>query len=171
MVVVAIIGILAAIAIPNFMSSRNRAYEASLRANMHTVQLCTEDFAALAEGFYPGNLDTRIGDVLSSLGYEIDAGWENKPPFYNSIADGRRKPPFTSRALLQPHAGFCNPFMRADVAIDNIAGPPAVPPSGCTYYTGFDETGPKLSGGVAEAYSICGYGRKAPIVLVLSSGR
>ena len=37
MIVVVIIGILAAIAIPNFMSMQDRAKEGSVKANMHTT--------------------------------------------------------------------------------------------------------------------------------------
>jgi prepilin-type N-terminal cleavage/methylation domain-containing protein len=39
MIVVVIIGILAAIAIPNFIAMQNRAKEGSVKANMHTFQL------------------------------------------------------------------------------------------------------------------------------------
>ena len=53
MIVVVIIGILAAIAIPNFISMQDRAKEASVKANMHTLQLAFEDFAVQTEGVYP----------------------------------------------------------------------------------------------------------------------
>lgn len=170
MMVVAIIGLMTAIAIPNFVSSRYRAYEASLRANMHTIQISVEDFAALSEGFYPGTIDTRVGDVLSNLGYSLPSGWEGKVPFRRSLADGRRSPPFTPYALLYPHHGFKNPFRRGGNAVDNIQGPPATPPAGCSYYTGFDESGVKGDGEVAIGYSICGYGKGRPLALVLLSG-
>jgi type II secretion system protein G len=53
MIVVVIIGILAAIAIPNFISMQDRAKESSVKANMHTVQLAIEDFAVQNDGTYP----------------------------------------------------------------------------------------------------------------------
>ena len=53
MIVVVIIGILAAIAIPNFISMQDRAKESSVKANMHTLQLAIEDFAVQNEGTYP----------------------------------------------------------------------------------------------------------------------
>ncbi len=53
MIVVVIIGILAAIAIPNFIAMQDRAREASVKANMHSFQLAMEDFAVKAEGIYP----------------------------------------------------------------------------------------------------------------------
>ena len=53
MIVVVIIGILAAIAIPNFVAMQNRAREASTKANMHSFQLAIEDFAVKNTGTYP----------------------------------------------------------------------------------------------------------------------
>ena len=53
MIVVVIIGILAAIAIPNFIAMQDRAREASVKANMHSFQLAVEDFAVKNTGTYP----------------------------------------------------------------------------------------------------------------------
>jgi prepilin-type N-terminal cleavage/methylation domain-containing protein len=53
MIVVVIIGILAAIAIPNFIAMQDRAREGSLKANMHSFQLVVEDFATKNSGTYP----------------------------------------------------------------------------------------------------------------------
>jgi prepilin-type N-terminal cleavage/methylation domain-containing protein len=69
MIVVVIIGILAAIAIPNFISMQDRAKEASVKANMHTFQLAFEDFAVQTDGVYPtGGADaTPGGDTVQDL--------------------------------------------------------------------------------------------------------
>ena len=64
MIVVMIIGLLAAIGIPNFVRLANNAKEASVKENSHTVQLAAEDFAVLAEGVYPASL----ADALPSTG-------------------------------------------------------------------------------------------------------
>ena len=53
MIVVVIIGILAAIAIPNFMGMTNRAKVAQVKATMHTTQVTVEDFATRNNGQYP----------------------------------------------------------------------------------------------------------------------
>ncbi len=52
MIVVLIIGILAAIAIPNFIAMQDRAKEGAVKSNMHTFQLAAEDYATQNEGTY-----------------------------------------------------------------------------------------------------------------------
>ncbi len=53
MVVVVIIGILAAIAIPNFVKVIARAKESSVKANMHTLQVAVETANVDSNGVYP----------------------------------------------------------------------------------------------------------------------
>src|ERR1700734_3441863 len=53
LVVVIIIGILAAIALPNFIGAQDKAREASVKANMRTSQIAAESFATDNGGTYP----------------------------------------------------------------------------------------------------------------------
>lgn len=53
LVVVIIIGILAAIALPNFIGAQDKAREASVKGNMHTAQVAAEMYATDAGGTYP----------------------------------------------------------------------------------------------------------------------
>jgi prepilin-type N-terminal cleavage/methylation domain-containing protein len=55
LIVMIIIGILAAIVIPNFIRMQDRAKEASVKSNMHTLQLAFEDFSTRSDGVYPDN--------------------------------------------------------------------------------------------------------------------
>ena len=57
MIVVMVIGIIAAIAIPNYIKFAKRAKEAVVLENTHTVQLAIEDFAIDLLGTYPTAAD------------------------------------------------------------------------------------------------------------------
>jgi len=56
LVVIVIIGILAAIALPNYIKVKEKAKEAEVKANLHNVQLSVERFAVDTEGSYPSYL-------------------------------------------------------------------------------------------------------------------
>jgi len=81
MIVVVIIGILAAIAIPNFIAMQNRAKEGSTKANMHTFQLAAEDFGVQNDGAY-ATLATQIEPMLPNAGSNF------KNPFTNTQGNG-----------------------------------------------------------------------------------
>ncbi len=52
MIVVVVIGLLATMAIPNYMNMQNHAKEASTKSNAHTVQLVVEDYSVRHDGVY-----------------------------------------------------------------------------------------------------------------------
>jgi len=81
MIVVVIIGILAAIAIPNFIAMQNRAKEGSVKANMHTLQLSAEDYGVQWDGAYA----SAAGPVSALL---PAAGANYKNPFDQSVGSG-----------------------------------------------------------------------------------
>lgn len=167
MVVVMIIGILAAISIPNYIALRNRALEASVKANMHSIHMAVEEFNTLVGGSYPGDIDTRVNQVDPTIPGNIGN---------MSLAAGVRVPPFPANALLRPHPGFKNPFMAASNVIDNLLvgfppmppGPPAGP-QGCVYYSSYQMDGmtPSGPGQPAYSYRITAFGAKTPIPIVL----
>ena len=72
MIVVVIIGILAAIAIPNFVSMQMRAKEGSTKTNMHTFQLAAEDYGVQNDGVYAA--------VADSIVKNLPAGWNDVMP-------------------------------------------------------------------------------------------
>lgn len=53
LVVIVIIGILVAIALPNFLKIKEKAKEAEVKQNLHSIQLSLERYATDNEGFYP----------------------------------------------------------------------------------------------------------------------
>ena len=81
MIVVVIIGILAAIAIPNFISMQNRAKEGSTKANMHSFQLAAEDYSVSNNGFYA----TSAMGVASML---PKSGIDFRNPFDQTLGSG-----------------------------------------------------------------------------------
>jgi len=83
MIVVVIIGILAAIAIPNFIAMQDRAKEGSTKANMHTFQLSAEDYGVQNDGAYAAS----AGAVEPLLpGQPPGANFKN--PFDKSVGTG-----------------------------------------------------------------------------------
>src|ERR1700730_2974137 len=56
LVVVVIIGILAAIALPNFIGAQKKAKVSQVKSNMHTCQLSSESYATDSAGVYSSNV-------------------------------------------------------------------------------------------------------------------
>ena len=78
MIVVVIIGILAAIAIPNFIAMQQRAKEGATKSNMHTFQLAAEDYGVQHDGVYA----SIAGDVAALLPGDF------RNPFSRGSGDG-----------------------------------------------------------------------------------
>ena len=81
MVVIVIIGILVAIALPNFIAAQDRAKLSSVKANMHTAQTMAETYAVDWGGTY--------GETFAILKAEAAAGNYDKNftnPFNPSLS-------------------------------------------------------------------------------------
>jgi prepilin-type N-terminal cleavage/methylation domain-containing protein len=81
MIVVVIIGVLASIAIPNFIAMQNRAKEGATKANMHTFQLTAEDYGIQFNGRYASSAGA-IASLMPS------AGTNFKNPFDQTAGSG-----------------------------------------------------------------------------------
>ncbi len=79
MIVVVIIGILAAVGIANFISMQNRAKEGSVKANMHTLQMAIEDFSLLNDGQYPTSATSTVPDGRNLAQVCPIAGYPKNP--------------------------------------------------------------------------------------------
>ena len=130
MIVVVIIGILAAIAIPNFIAMQNRAKEGSTKANMHTLQLAAEDYGVTYDGVY----STIVAGATFIEG-RLPANFKN--PFDGTTGDTKA---FETRGAM--------------------GASPASYPGIASYADSANNT-----------YNIKGYGKVAPLILVLTSGQ
>jgi prepilin-type N-terminal cleavage/methylation domain-containing protein len=81
LIVLVIIGVLAAISIPNFINMQRRAREGSTKSNMHTFQLAAEDYNVQNDGRY-ATLADAIATLLGTYGSNF------KNPFDNSTGSG-----------------------------------------------------------------------------------
>src|ERR1051325_10981533 len=89
MVVVLVIGILAAIVMPQYIRMMDNAKEGSTKTNMHTVQVAAEDYSVQHDGTYSNIMDaTHIANLLPPSyknpfngGAGIGVAWEDRPTF------------------------------------------------------------------------------------------
>jgi prepilin-type N-terminal cleavage/methylation domain-containing protein len=94
LVVIVIIGILAAIALPNYIKVKEKAKEAEVKANLHNIQLSVERFAVDTEGSYPNYL---IG---------------GEPKYANQVLTGSSANAFQDIRECNPLEGVSDPLLR-----------------------------------------------------------
>ncbi len=86
MIVVVIIGILAAISIPNFIAMQDRAREGSTKSNMHSFQLAAEDWGVDHDTFYADHADS-VASRLPRVTYEFTNPFDRTLGSGNSYED------------------------------------------------------------------------------------
>jgi prepilin-type N-terminal cleavage/methylation domain-containing protein len=157
MVVVVIIGILAAIAIPNFLAMQARAKESSTKNNMHTLQVTVEDFNTRGADAYPNNLGTTVIAVNT-----VYVG-----PDANMCVAAAMMPPYGATSIIGDNVkNPFNPSAEALVDGSDAAPVPTLPADrGKTWYV--DSASINAA---ATTYKIYGCGAKGLIPLVLSPG-
>ncbi|UCF79096.1 MAG: type II secretion system protein [Candidatus Eiseniibacteriota bacterium] len=79
-VVLIVLGVLAAIAIPNYMSMTRKAKESTVKRNCHNVQLAVELFATGTNGVYP---DANDGAIVANIVPELPGAQRLRNPFTN----------------------------------------------------------------------------------------
>jgi prepilin-type N-terminal cleavage/methylation domain-containing protein len=163
MIVVVIIGILAAIAIPNFISMQDRARESSVKSNMHSLQLAAEDFSIQAGGNYPVDLAQQVSQA--------------NPLVLNNVVSLAGEEP--ANGALGPNpllpAGIKNPIVAASntAQTEHPAAAWDQAHIGSCSIDFMDEAGAQAAGSPSNAkrYVITGYGRKSTLDLTLQSGK
>jgi len=161
MIVVVIIGIIAAIAIPNFTNMQERAREASVRANMHAVHIAVMDFSAQTQGVYPVNLAQTVSQAQPDIANNNNsiAGEEpaNGPLGAGAILVGLTKNPIiptNNTAQTEHPAPNFDQAHIGSVSVDFM-----------------DESGQQAAGSPSNArrFIITGYGRREKIAQTLRS--
>ncbi len=104
MVVIVIIGILVAIALPNFIGAQDRAKVSSVKANMHTFQTALETYAVDWGGVYPADVTT-----LQTEGTNQNYWKDFKNPFNNQQGDGGSYDDFATLAGIVEGQTVYNP--------------------------------------------------------------
>ena len=79
----AIVGFLAAIAIPNMVRMTARAREAAVISNMHLLQTAVEDFAVISTGRYPDNGTDTADDGRTVQDLCVGSSYPMNP--YNNV--------------------------------------------------------------------------------------
>lgn len=90
MVVIVIIGILVAIALPNFIGAQDRAKLSSVKANMHTFQTIAETYGVDWGGTYPdtsAQLNTEATTASNPYWKDFTNPFSNKTGTGESYAD------------------------------------------------------------------------------------
>jgi hypothetical protein len=147
-----ILVILGFLAIPHVKAARTRAREAEVITNMHTLQLTAEDFATLANGYYPTGLSITVEETCWTCVGDL-----------RNIAENRIAP-YGAESLLPDF--FRNPFTSYSNTLIDDAGTGV---SGRVNYFDFDP----FTANAARGYSIRAVGADNTMYmnLVLISSR
>lgn len=78
LVVVVIIGILASVAVPNFMGAQDKAKNAGVQANAHSVQMALEQYGVDKAGVYPDN-GNFYAEVIQKPEYMAGGAYPKTP--------------------------------------------------------------------------------------------
>ena len=133
MIVVAIIGLLAAIAIPNLVRMRMNANETTIKADLKTFSSASETFRAYQN---PVRYANNVAELSGAVPQYIDGTWLANPRHqYNfNYMVGPQGIAYSMLALPTPNGGF-NTFCvdQTGILVASIdgAGPPAGGANGC----------------------------------------
>lgn len=95
LVVITIIGILAAIALPNYIKAKDKAREAEVKSNVHTIQIALERYATDHSGQYPKMIwggDEKGWTPIENVGCRTM--WPSVHEPWNGANEANAIPPF-----------------------------------------------------------------------------
>lgn len=147
MVVIVIIGILVAIALPNFISAQDRAKISSTKANLHTLQTSLETYSVDWSGLYPDVTGTTSTYGLLKESTDKKYYKELKNPF------GGGKDALTTISNRTAMATSSN--TQGNFAITSL---PTTSGAGTSIYTPYDTT--VSNGSSFTAYNLYGVSKE-----------
>jgi prepilin-type N-terminal cleavage/methylation domain-containing protein len=109
LVVITIIGILAAIALPNYIKAKDKAREAEVKANLHTIQIALERYATDHSGQYPKQIwggDEKGWTPVENVG--CMTMWPSVHEPFDGSNEPDAAPPFDPLI----HLGYMNSYPR-----------------------------------------------------------
>lgn len=135
LVVIVIIGILAAIALPNFIKARNKAREAEVKSNIHAIQIALERYAVDSGGVYPPFLvGAERNSNIIKMSVDLAGNGVSQFPTHGMTPFAKVNDPALAigpnglRMLMDPLVQFgylseypVNPFARRDTGMWNSA--------------------------------------------------
>jgi type IV pilus assembly protein PilA len=171
MIVVVIIGILAAIAVPNFMSMQDRAKEGSVKANMHTIHLTCEDFLVQTGGIYPMDFNTAINVAnpqMTNTASIAGVAGATRSAVGNLLPENVINP--VAKTMAWAFSSGAEASANAPAA---FVSPPVGGPGdrGSVWYGSADAVGGAATATNAARYRIYGYGVNAMLPVPLISGQ
>jgi len=95
LIVIVIIGILAAIAIPMYLSQRDKAKDAAVKEGIHTIEVGIKTFAVDNNDVYPAVADVAAGGGVGAL---VDT-WPDNPWTNVAMAQGAAQGDYTYTPL------------------------------------------------------------------------
>lgn len=157
------------ILIPKLIPYRH-AKDALTKANMHTLQMCVEDFSGGIKGSYPSHLNTRVLDVLKDLNamsLTLVNDSSSVTGYSNSDTIFAKDIGTTGPSLLPAKGNFKNAYGNSKpVLIFSKTDPPVWDKKciGVIYYVPID-----VKGHIAKRYKIYGAGKKGLIPIAIQS--
>lgn len=131
MIFIAVIAILGSITYPHMLGMFARAYDASVKCNMFTLQVAAENFASMTHGMYPEQGTTTVGQVLTVMGLP-----SVNPMYLADCCPGTGNTVSTTAdALLPGNKTYGNPIWTSANCLDElgavVAPGPQKPPHVC----------------------------------------
>ena len=91
LIVIIIIGILAAIAIPMFLSQRDKAKESAVKGGVHNIELGIGSYAVDHGDTYPDTGDVSRTSLVDSTGVGYVDNWPQNPWDGGDMAEGTQR--------------------------------------------------------------------------------